>query len=162
MISLNVLSYLAIFLLKILEDCLSTLRLILINNGKKVIGCILQFVLTVIWIILTGWILIDFMKDLFKIISFSLGALVGSYLGSILEEVLALGTNSFIVKISYDSINNLVYRLNDNKTNYINLKDDVFLITSPRKECRKIIDLIKLCDKKAIIISEKIKLFSPL
>ena len=159
---MNVLSYLAIFLLKILEDCLSTLRLILINNGKKVFGCILQFALTIIWIILTGWVLIDFMKDMFKIVAFSLGALVGSYLGSSLEEKLAIGTNSFIVKIRNDKTDNLIYQLNINETNYINLKNDVFLITSPRKQCHKIVDLVKLCDDKAIIISEKIKLFSSL
>ena len=46
--------YLSIFIFKIIEDALATLRLIVVSNGKKVFGAILQFIVTLIWIILTG------------------------------------------------------------------------------------------------------------
>lgn len=151
--------YFGIFLFKIIEDALATIRLIVVSNGKKILGSILQFAVTIIWIVLTGYVLKDFMKDIFKIISFSLGALFGSYIGSSIEEKIALGTNSFIVntrniKILCDSLNG--------KYNYFVLNDFIILITAPRKEKNRIIKLVKNIDNTALIFSEKIKDFSDL
>ena len=95
---MNILTYLGIFVFKIIEDALTTLRLIVVSNGKKVFGCILQFIATIIWIVLTATVLIDFKNDFWKIVAFSLGALTGSYCGSVIEEKIALGTNSYIIK----------------------------------------------------------------
>jgi len=94
-------NYIYIFIFKIIEDSLATLRLILVSNGKKFLGAILQFIVTVIWIWLTGYVLIDFMKDMFKVCAFALGSLFGSYFGSLIEEKIALGTNCFIIKSLY-------------------------------------------------------------
>lgn len=78
--------YIAIFFSKILENALSTLRLIVVSNGKKKLGALLQGIIALIWIFVTGVVIININKDIFKIIFFCLGSLVGSYLGSILEE----------------------------------------------------------------------------
>ena len=95
--------YLAIFTFKIIEDALATLRLIVVSNGKKKLGAILQFVVTLIWIVLTSSVLIGMKDDIFKAVALAFGALFGSYLGSVLEEKIALGTNSFIVEVSLDN-----------------------------------------------------------
>ena len=113
---MNILIYCAIFIFKIIEDALATLRLIVVSNGKKKLGAILQFVVTLIWIILTGTVLIGMQKDIFKAIAFAFGSLFGSYLGSVLEERIALGTNVFMVEISYDKANDLIELLE--KENY--------------------------------------------
>ena len=105
--------YFLIFIFKIIEDALATLRLIVVSNGRKLLGSILQFICTIIWIILTGSVLIDFMDDFGKVITFSIGSFFGSYIGCIIEEKIALGTNSFIVKNN----RNLTNLLND--YNYI-------------------------------------------
>lgn len=146
--------YLGIFLFKILEDALATLRLIVVNNGKKLLGAILQFIVTIVWVILTGYVLIDFMKDIYKIIAFSLGAFVGSYLGSFLEEKIALGTNCFIIKIN--NYKKLIKKLNNN---YILINDNIVVFTSKRKNTYNIIKKIKKIDKDATIIIEKAKSF---
>ena len=105
---MNILIYIAIFVFKIIEDALATLRLIVVSNGKKKLGAILQFVVTLIWIILTGTVLMGLQKDIFKAIAFAFGALLGSYLGSVLEEKMALGTNVFMVEVNNDKANNLI------------------------------------------------------
>ena len=88
--------YLAIIVSKILENMLSTLRLIVVANGKKKLGAILNGVIALIWILVTGIVIIDINKDLLKIIFFCAGSVIGSYLGSVVEERIALGTNTLM------------------------------------------------------------------
>ena len=149
-------NYIYIFIFKIIEDSLATLRLILVSNGKKVLGAILQFIVTVIWIWLTGYVLIDFMSDMFKVCAFALGSLFGSYIGSLIEEKIALGTNCFIIKSFY--LNDIFRCLN---INYKCLALSEFIIVvAPRKRTKDIVRKVKSIDKKAYIICEKIKDFS--
>ena len=58
--------YFLIFVFKIIEDALATLRLIVVSNGKKVFGAVLQFVVTLIWLVLTGTVLLGIREDIFK------------------------------------------------------------------------------------------------
>ena len=77
--------YFLIFISKIIENALSTLRIILISNGKKVIGAILQGIICIIWIFSISITIID-INDIFKSISFVVGSIIGSYLGSLINE----------------------------------------------------------------------------
>ena len=89
--------YLGIFISKILENALATLRIIVVSNGKKKLGAFLQGLVSLVWVLVTGIVIIDVNKDIFKIICFVFGSIVGSYLGSIIEEKIALGTNLIII-----------------------------------------------------------------
>ena len=146
-------TYFLVFIFKIIEDALATLRLIVISNGRKLLGSILQFICTIIWIVLTGSVLIDFMDDFGKVIAFSIGSFFGSYLGCLIEEKIALGTNSFIIK--YNS--NLKKLLND--YNYVFLSNDLIMVTAPRRKAKDVIKIVKKCDRNSFIISEKIKIY---
>ena len=78
--------YIIIFISKIIENTLSTLRIILISKGKKKIGAILQGMVALSWIFATSIVIIDINKDMYKIVFFILGSIIGSYLGSSIEE----------------------------------------------------------------------------
>ncbi len=78
--------YIIIFISKIIENTLSTLRIILISKGKKKIGAILQGMVALSWILATSIVIIDINKDIYKIFFFILGSIIGSYLGSSIEE----------------------------------------------------------------------------
>ena len=82
---MNILIYILILLFKIIENTLSTIRIIVIADRKKLLGAILQGTVSLIWIISTSLVVID-IKDPIKIISFTLGSIIGSYLGSTIEE----------------------------------------------------------------------------
>ena len=160
---MNVLIYFAIFIFKIIEDALATLRLIVVSNGKKKLGAILQFVVTLIWIILTGTVLMGLQKDIFKASAFALGALFGSYLGSVLEERIALGTNAFMVEINYEKSSNLINCLENEGFQVSRIKSDnddkvILMITGARKQTGKIVKIIREFDKEAFILSEKVKI----
>lgn len=148
---MNILIYCAIFIFKIIEDALATLRLIVVSNGKKKLGAILQFVVTLIWIILTGTVLIGMQKDIFKAIAFAFGSLFGSYLGSVLEERIALGTNVFMVEISYDKANDLIELLEKENYQVSKIKSDnddnvILMITGARKKTSDIVKTIRCFD----------------
>ena len=69
--------YFLIFISKVVESALSTLRLILVANGKKILGMILQFFITLVWVITTSIVIIDIKNDYFKALAFILGASLG-------------------------------------------------------------------------------------
>lgn len=160
---MNILIYLAIFIFKIIEDALATLRLIVVSNGKKKLGAVLQFIVTLIWIILTGTVLMGLQKDIFKAIAFALGSLFGSYLGSVLEERIALGTNAFMVEINYEEATNLIECLEKENFQVSKIKSDndgkvILMITGARRQTGKIVKIIREFDEEAFILSEKVKI----
>ena len=160
---MNILIYIVIFVFKIIEDALATLRLIVVSNGKKKLGAILQFIVTLIWIILTGTVLMGLQKDLFKAIAFAFGALFGSYLGSVLEEKMALGTNVFMVEIKNDKADELIKILEEEDFQISKIKSGndgkiILMITGARKRTNKVVSIIKNVDNKAVILSEKVKI----
>lgn len=153
-------TYILIFISKIIENALSTLRLIIVANGKKKLGAILNGIISLIWIFVTSIVIIDVNKDPIKIIIFCIGSIVGSYIGSTIEEKLAIGTNMLIcvIRDKYESIikkeldNYQIITLLEKDENY-----SILFIVLKRKEIKKISKTIKRIDSKAILISEKIK-----
>lgn len=78
--------YIIIFLFKFIENTLGTLRLIVVARGRKIMGAILQGIVTLVWAISAGLTIVNFKNDYFKIFVFCLGAAIGSYAGSCIEE----------------------------------------------------------------------------
>jgi uncharacterized protein YebE (UPF0316 family) len=152
--------YFLIFISKIIENALSTLRLIVVANGKKKLGAILQGIIALVWIFVTGIVIIDVTKDPIKIIVFCIGSVVGSYFGSLLEEKIGIGTNMLIcvIKEIYEQLvketlkNYHITTLCEKDKNY-----SILFIVTKRKETTKISNIIKDIDKDVILISEKIK-----
>ena len=158
---MNIALYIFIFISKIFENSLATLRLIVVSNGKKWLGAILQFASSLVWIISTGIVVVDINKDPIKIIVFCFGCLVGSYLGSILEQKIAMGDN-LILCITGNSdveinLRNKGYAVT--KTMGSGKKEDkcILFIMISRKKTMKTIDEIKKIDRDAMIISESAK-----
>lgn len=151
--------YFLIFISKTVENVLATLRIILISNQKKLMGATLNFIVTLIWIFSTISILRNFTKEPLCILVYAFGCFIGSYLGSSLEEKLALGESMLTVITKHDSSIELKLR----ELGYIvtiidgygyNSNKKVLLIMIPRKKKYKVFHLIKLLDNKATIISE--------
>lgn len=152
--------YFAIFFSKIIENALSTLRLIVVANGKKKLGAILQCIIALVWILVTGIVIVDINKDILKIVFFCIGSGVGSYLGSIIEEKIALGYNTLICITKSKLENKIKNILSSHMITTIVEKDNnssILLIFIKRKELYKISSIIKSIDSSATIISQKAK-----
>ncbi len=80
-----------IFLAKITEVTVSTLRIILVNKGNRNIGFVLAIVEIFFWVIIAGNVITDISAYPMKAVMYGLGFAVGVYLGSLIEEKLAIG-----------------------------------------------------------------------
>lgn len=152
--------YFLIFISKIIENALSTLRLIVVANGKKILGAILQGIVALVWIFVTGIVIINVNKDPIKIIVFCIGSIVGSYLGSLLEQKIAMGTNMLLCVVNEKYENNIKKVLKNYQIITLCEKDknySILFIIMKRKETKEISNIIKNIDNDVILISEKIK-----
>lgn len=153
--------YFLIFIFKVLENTLSTLRIIVVANGRKLLGALLQGVIALVWAFSTSLVVIDVLKDPFKIVSFTFGSLVGSYIGSLIEEKIAMGTNMLTAVVDKCCTSKVVGALRKQKYEVIILngkrKDElknVLFIMVKRKKRNDVIKLINNIDSSSIIIIE--------
>lgn len=153
--------YLLIFCSKVIENMLATLRLIVVANGKKVLGSILQGLVALVWICVTGVVVTNILEDPFKIIAFVLGSIVGSFLGSKLEEKIALGNVllTIIVNVNKSDILTIKLRkLNCAITTTLGKGKDnnktILFTLIPRKRVKEVIKIVKCIDIHSLIISE--------
>lgn len=157
--------YFIIFISKIIENALSTLRMIVVSNGKKKLGAFLNGLIAIVWILVTGVVIIDINKDILKIVFFCLGSTVGSYLGSLIEEKIALGSNMILAIIKSKYINPIENILNnkDYYTTFIDSKNkdvSLLIIMVKRKKVNQILKTIKMIDENAIVIAERARTIS--
>ena len=83
--------YLVIFLGKIVEVSLGTLRIVLINRGERLIGSLIALIEISLWLIIAGNVLTNYQSDPLKMVAYALAYAMGNYVGSWLEERLAFG-----------------------------------------------------------------------
>ena len=157
---MNLLTYILIFIFKVIENTLSTLRIILVANGKKLFASVLQGIISIIWVISAGIVIININEDILKILFFALGSSVGSYMGSLIEEKMALGS-SLITAIISDDKSNLILRTLRKKGYIANIlncnnKERTITIMVLRKNINKVSYIIKTIDNNSIIISNNI------
>lgn len=160
---MNILIYAGIFIFKAIEEALRTLHIIVVSNGKKWLGAIVQFFVAIIWLVVTGTVIVDIKKDPLKIFFYAIGSLFGSYLGSVLEEKIALGYVVLMAEVSDDAAKPLIIRLRKARfgiKSILGSKEGTVLlmITAKRKKSDEVIDIIRSFDKDVEIMTESVNL----
>lgn len=149
------LKYLIIFILKIIENSLATLRLILVSNGKKWLGAFLLFTTSIIWIVSSHIAIIDI--SISMVLIFSVGSLLGSYIGSILEEKMAIG-NNMLICITQKQMSEILrqngYIITKVEGYGKDSKKEVLFVILKRNQNKDLISLIRSLDQEVIIVSE--------
>lgn len=95
--------YLIIFFGKITEVTFATLRIVLINRGERTKGSIIAFIEVLLWIYVTGTVLVGFQNAPLKVVVFALAFALGNYVGSWLENKIALGLSTIEVITTEDA-----------------------------------------------------------
>ena len=98
---------LIIFLARVFDVTLGTLRIIFLSRGKQKLAPILGFFEVLIWITIIGQ-LVQHIHSVPAYFAYAAGFAAGNYIGLWLEEKLALGT--FIVRTIVASGDNLIER----------------------------------------------------
>lgn len=95
--------YITIFLAKIVEVSISTIRLVYINKGERVKGAILGFIEIMIWLLVVSSVLNNITEDPFKILAYAAGFSLGNFIGITIESKIAVGLSSIQVVVNEDT-----------------------------------------------------------
>jgi uncharacterized protein YebE (UPF0316 family) len=151
--------YLFVFFGKIMEVTVSTIRIVLINRGERLMGSITAFFEISLWLIVTGTVLVGFQQDILRCVVFALAFSCGNWLGSWLEGKLAFGLSSLQVIVPTDNdTDNLVEELRNHDFAVTVMEGDgkdgrreVLVLHLKRKRIPVALSIIKSKLKQAVI-----------
>jgi uncharacterized protein YebE (UPF0316 family) len=90
-----------IFLARILDVSMGTIRIIFISRGMKYIAPVIGFFEMLIWLFAISRIILE-MANILNYIAYAGGFAVGTFVGMAIEEILAMGYLSVIITTSKD------------------------------------------------------------
>jgi len=157
--------YILIFLAKLLEVSVATVRLVLTAKGNRLASSLLYAAEITIWIIVTSTVLLGLREDPLRAVAFGLAFVVGIYLGIVIEDKLALGLSQIEVIAEIEKAKLIAKKLRDHgygattfdceglegKKLSINLKIH-------RKDIAKTIELFKEFDNLFVTVTDIRKL----
>jgi len=95
--------YAVIFLAKLFEVAVTTVRLVLTTRGNRVAASMLAAVEITIWIILTSTVLLGMADDPMRAVAFGAAFVVGIFLGMVIEDKLALGLSEIEIIADFET-----------------------------------------------------------
>jgi uncharacterized protein YebE (UPF0316 family) len=152
-----------IFLSKIIEVTIATLRIILINKGYRKQGTILSFVEILLWTFIASRVIMGIVDAPIKGIVFCLGFSVGVYLGSRIEGYIAMGRVLIQTIVSLESASLITATLREKGYAVTTMEAQgrdagkkVLMIFAYRKGKEEIIREIQHMDNTAMIITNDV------
>lgn len=94
-------TYFLIFIARVCDVTLATLRTILVVQGRKIPAAILGFIEITIYVLILNTVMKN-MDNIFNVIAYGLGFATGNYVGIAIEDKLALGNISVQIIVNKD------------------------------------------------------------
>jgi uncharacterized protein YebE (UPF0316 family) len=151
-----------IFIARILDVSVGTLRIIMVSKGYRVLAPILGFIEVFVWIIAIGQIMQN-LNNFYNYISYALGFAAGTYLGMYLENKISLGLVLIRIITQRDANELLEYlRTNDYVATSVDAEGNlgpvkIFFLVLKRSELNKISKVINEYNPRAFYTVEEIK-----
>jgi len=160
----GILLYVVILVFKMIEVSMATLRMVLITKDERVKGAFIAFFEVILWVFLVATVLDNITEDPFKVLVYALGFSLGNFLGSKLENYLAIGTTNIEVithkidgkKVS-DRLRNEGYAVTEVLAKGMVDKRVILYIRVPRKEVKPTVRFIQMCESDVVITINDIK-----
>lgn len=160
----GIIAYLAIFFGKIIEVTLDTLRIVLINRGKRLPATIISFFISIIWIFIVSSIISNLSENILKAIVYASAYALGNYMGITIENKLAIGYASLQVIVRETEGYPLANLLREHgfgvtvmQGESFNYKRAILLIHLKRKRMNDAIKLIHETVEDAVVTINDIK-----
>ena len=152
---------LSIFLLRLLDQTLGTLRILYVNKGKPLFGAILGFIESAIWIVAISQVIQD-LNDPFLIFGYALGFAAGTIMGSYIENTIAIGDIVVRIFVPKDSDSEKVaekLRTNGLGVTIINgegMQGEVTIAwcVTPRKRLKEVMKIVSETTPNAYVTTE--------
>lgn len=146
----NIWVYIAIFSLKFIEVTVSTLRIVIVTKGERLKGAFIAFFEVMLWVFVASLVIDGITEDPIKIVIYGAAFASGNYLGSILEEKLALGTINLQAIVSASLSESLVgyireqgYAVTTVSGDGLESKKTILYMHTPRKKAKELIELLR-------------------
>ena len=165
----NLFSYvilpLLIFLARICDVTVGTLRIVMVSKGQKLIAPLLGFFEVIIWLITMSKI-IQNIDNWVAYVAYGAGFAAGNYIGLIIEEKLAVGIVQLQI-ITRKSADNLIsklkaggYGITHHEAQGANEKVAVIYTIIKRNEINRVIEIMRTYNPKAFYSIEDVKFSS--
>ncbi len=153
---------LLIFVARVCDVSIGTIRLILLYRGRRILAPILGFIEVLIWLLAMRQIMSN-LTNPFVYIGFAGGFAMGNYVGIILEEKLAVGLE--VIRIisksdAFELINSLTaegYGTTSIDGQGSTGKVHIIFSIVPRRHHKKVIRIIKKFNPRAFYTIEDVK-----
>lgn len=149
---------------KILEVSLSTVRIVLITKGERLIGAVIGFFEVLLWVFVASNVIKDVAHDPMKGVIYALGFGIGNYVGSWIEEKIGLGLSEVqvIVKEEHgyelaEQLRNENYAVTMIRGEGKNLNRYILLMFVPRKKVPAVLRHIRSVQENAVITVSETK-----
>lgn len=96
--------YVLVFVGKVINNMIATVKMIMLNRGEKFKAALLTLVQMSLFIIITGTVLAGLRTDFMRVVVYIIAAMLGNYLGGIIESKIALGLSSIQVIVPQTSM----------------------------------------------------------
>ncbi|MCG8540799.1 MAG: DUF2179 domain-containing protein [Clostridia bacterium] len=106
-------NYLFIFIARVIDVSLFTIRMLFIVRGKRMQAAIIGFFEVIIYIVALGTV-VSGLSDYRNLIVYALGYACGNYVGSFIEEKLAIGKITAQIVCKHGNGHRLAEKLRDN------------------------------------------------
>ncbi|MFB6341584.1 DUF2179 domain-containing protein [Saccharicrinis sp. FJH2] len=153
---------LLIFLARIADQSIGTLRIIFVSKGFKAIGPMLGFFEVIIWLLAMGQIM-QHLNNVWCYLAYGGGFATGNYIGMLLEERLSLGT-VLVRIIPKKDTTKLIENLKNEKfgVTYLDAKGgkgpvNIILTIVKRKQLPRVINIINEHNPNAFYTIEELK-----
>lgn len=143
---------------KVIEVSIGTLRIVMITKGERKIGSVLAFIEVIIWCVLVGSVLGSINEAPLRMIAYSLGFAIGNYVGSYLEEKIAIGLSEIHVILMEEHSAKVAGALRDAGFAVTQIKAqgkshprEMLMLYVPRNKIKTCVKIIQAVEGNAVI-----------
>ncbi len=153
---------------KIIEITIQSLKTCMMVKGQRVKAAVLGFVECAIWGLVISTIISTLGDNLLLLLFYCIGYATGLFLGSTIENKIALGTSNLELIANDDSTKKIVAYLKKNGRGYTVLdgygstdKMNMIFIVLPRRDMNKVLrEIRKECDNKVFVVASDVSKYA--
>jgi uncharacterized protein YebE (UPF0316 family) len=151
----------SIFLLRLLDQTLGTLRTLYVNKGKPTFGAALGFIESAIWVVAISQVIKD-LDSPFLVVGYALGFASGTIVGSYIESTIAIGDVVIRIFSSKDEESKLVAeKLRSEGFGVTVINDEgrdgevsIAWCVAPRKKGKQVLNIVYSINPDAYVTTE--------
>ncbi len=153
---------------KIVEISIQSLKTCMMVKGQRLKAAGLGFVECMIWGLVISTIIGTLGDNLFLLLFYCVGYATGLFLGSTIENKIALGTSNLQLIANDESTKLIITYLRQNKRGYTIFSGrgstdrmNMILIVLPRREMKKVLkEIRKLCQNRVFVVASDVSKYA--